>query len=381
MSGLHGYPRPQLERAEWFDLDGEWEFSLDPDAVWKLPDQPDWKARIRVPFSPETSASGIGNTGFFRACWYRRQFDAPELRPGERLILHFCAVDYSATVWVNGAPRRGARRRLHAVLRRHHRTPESRQSADRRRVRARRPGGSLEAARQAGLAASAALHLVSREPPASGSPSGSSGSPSTYLGQVRWTPNVERWEIGFEAWLAGERRDDLRLNVKLYGGDTLLADDTYAVVADEVHRRIALSDPGIDDYRNELLWSPATPTLIQAELKLIARRTACCSTARAATRRSARSARRATSSCSTAGLTSSAWCSIRAIGPRPASPRPTTTPTAATSNCKRPWASMARASTRRSRARGISTGPTRSGCWSGRRCRARTASPARPSSA
>ena len=40
------------------------------------------------------------------------------------------------------------------------------------------------------------------------------------------------------------------------------------MVAARVHRRIALSDPGIDDYRNELLWSPATPTLIQAELKL-----------------------------------------------------------------------------------------------------------------
>ena len=92
--------------------------------------------------------------------------------------------------------------------------------------------------------------------------------PATCIGSVRWTPNVERWEIGFEARLDGERRDGLRLNVKLCAGDQLLADDTYAVVAGEVHRRIALSDPGIDDYRNELLWSPATPTLIDAELKL-----------------------------------------------------------------------------------------------------------------
>jgi hypothetical protein len=48
-----------------------------------------------------------------------------------------------------------------------------------------------------------------------------------------------------------------------------LADDTYRVVAGEVHRRIALSDPGIDDYRNELLWSPTSPTLIQAHLQLV----------------------------------------------------------------------------------------------------------------
>jgi hypothetical protein len=51
-------------------------------------------------------------------------------------------------------------------------------------------------------------------------------------------------------------------------GDSLLVDDTYAVVAGEAHRRIALPDPGIDDYRNGLLWNPATPTLIDVEIEL-----------------------------------------------------------------------------------------------------------------
>jgi hypothetical protein len=51
-------------------------------------------------------------------------------------------------------------------------------------------------------------------------------------------------------------------------GELLLADDTYAVVAGEVHRRIALSDPGIDDYRNDLLWSPSSPTLVEVQLQL-----------------------------------------------------------------------------------------------------------------
>jgi hypothetical protein len=60
--------------------------------------------------------------------------------------------------------------------------------------------------------------------------------------------------------------------VKLRAGAQLLADDTYQVVAGEVHRRIALSDPGIDDYRNELLWDPARPHLIEAEIELWAER-------------------------------------------------------------------------------------------------------------
>src|SRR5690606_12673524 len=57
---------------------------------------------IQVPFAPETPASGIGHTGFFDACWYRRTFSRPEITPDQRLILRFGAVDYAATVWVNG---------------------------------------------------------------------------------------------------------------------------------------------------------------------------------------------------------------------------------------------------------------------------------------
>lgn len=267
MNGMHGYPRPQLERPEWFSLDGEWEFALDPDAVYKLPDDPPWDARIQVPFAPETPASGIGQAGFFRACWYRRQVETPRLNPGERLILHFCAVDSEATVWVNGrvvAQHEGGYTPFSADIT---------QCFD--------PSGKLTV-----------VVCASDDPAELSKPRGkqdwqlhphsiwyyrTSGIwqsvwmerlPESSIGQVRWTPNVERWEIGFEAWLDGRRRDDLRLNVKLYAGDDLLADDTYAVVAHEVHRRIALSDPGIDDYRNELLWSPETPNLMYAELRL-----------------------------------------------------------------------------------------------------------------
>src|SRR5579872_2347077 len=99
---MHAYPRPQLARQEWINLDGEWDFSLDPEAAWKLPDEPNWDRRIVVPFSPETPASGIGELGLFRACWYRRAFEAPALQTDERLLLHFGAVDYAAEVWVNG---------------------------------------------------------------------------------------------------------------------------------------------------------------------------------------------------------------------------------------------------------------------------------------
>ncbi|MDB5173433.1 MAG: glycoside hydrolase family 2, sugar binding, partial [Phycisphaerales bacterium] len=76
-----GYPRPQLQRAQWTSLDGEWEFTIDPEDSINRPDDVQWDATINVPFSPETPLSGVGNTGLFKGCWYRRTFDSPPLPP------------------------------------------------------------------------------------------------------------------------------------------------------------------------------------------------------------------------------------------------------------------------------------------------------------
>ncbi len=256
-----------MERAEWTCLDGEWEFALDPEAEWKVPSAPAWNSRIQVPFSPETPASGVGDTGFYRACWYRRRFETPKHNPGERLLLHFGAVDYGAKVWLNGylvAEHEGGYTPFTTDITDFLAGDESQSlvvRADDDPADLSKPRGkqdwqldphSIWYPRTTGIWQSVWLEVV----------------PATYIGHVRWTPNVERWEIGFEARLEGERREGLRLNVKLFAGESMIADDTYAVIAGEVHRRIALSDPGIDDYRNELLWSPATPTIIHVEMKL-----------------------------------------------------------------------------------------------------------------
>jgi hypothetical protein len=92
--------------------------------------------------------------------------------------------------------------------------------------------------------------------------------PAAWIERIRWTPNLERWEIGCAVWCRGWQRGPLRLRVTLTSGGLLLSDDVYSVTGHEVHRRIALSDPGIDDSRNELLWNPARPRLIDAVLSL-----------------------------------------------------------------------------------------------------------------
>ena len=94
----------------------------------------------------------------------------------------------------------------------------------------------------------------------------------TYIDKIRWTPHVEGFAIGFEARVAGDRVDDLSVEVELRHGERLLARDRYQVVDREVDRVIVLSDPGIDDFRNELLWSPERPTLLDADDPAAARR-------------------------------------------------------------------------------------------------------------
>src|SRR5690606_37313546 len=96
------HPRPLLQRPGWTSLDGIWDFALDRDAKWRRPDEVAWDAQIRVPFAPETHASGIACEGEALAFWYRRRLAVPALGPGERFLVHFGAVDSEATVWIDG---------------------------------------------------------------------------------------------------------------------------------------------------------------------------------------------------------------------------------------------------------------------------------------
>src|ERR1700674_1515268 len=85
------YPRPSFRRRSWINLNGEWEFGAGGSETFDR--------RILVPFCPQSDLSGLGVRVPGDVVWYRRRFDAPR---SARLLLHFGAVDYRATVWVNG---------------------------------------------------------------------------------------------------------------------------------------------------------------------------------------------------------------------------------------------------------------------------------------
>jgi beta-galactosidase/beta-glucuronidase len=262
------HPRPQLERAGWVSLNGTWDFALDTDGTWQIPRDVKWDRHIQVPFSPETVASGVHHTGFFRACWYQRKFRVPDMSDGRRLLLHFGAVDYAATVWVNGK------------LATRHEGGHTPFQADITELL--EPGGVQIVVVRADddphdLAKPRGKQDWQLEPHSIWYPRTSGiwqtvwleTTPATWICQLRWTPNVQHWDLGLEVRIQGAKRDGLKLAVTLWVGETVLAKDVYEVTSSEIARRIALSDPGIDDYRNELLWSPASPTLLQAELQLL----------------------------------------------------------------------------------------------------------------
>ncbi len=98
------YPRPQFVRPDWLNLNGRWEFEVDgADTGLErgLRDRT-LSGEILVPFAPESTASGVGETDFLEAVWYRRTVVIPTGWAGRRTLLHFGAVDYDTTVWVDG---------------------------------------------------------------------------------------------------------------------------------------------------------------------------------------------------------------------------------------------------------------------------------------
>jgi beta-galactosidase/beta-glucuronidase len=98
------YPRPQFMRRDWLNLNGEWEFEMDhgDSGFARGLTRRSLERRIVVPFCPESTLSGIGHTDRMLAVWYRRTVMIPAEWAGKDVHLHFGAVDYDATVWVNG---------------------------------------------------------------------------------------------------------------------------------------------------------------------------------------------------------------------------------------------------------------------------------------
>ena len=99
------YPRPQFVRESWINLNGTWSHAFDPG---KSGVQRGWAEsegfdhEITVPFCPESPLSGVGHTDFIEMMWYHRALEVPADWAGQRVILHFGAVDYESELFIDG---------------------------------------------------------------------------------------------------------------------------------------------------------------------------------------------------------------------------------------------------------------------------------------
>lgn len=262
------HPTPLLAREGWRDLGGPWRFAFDDAARWRYPEEVTFDREIQVPYPPESRASGLHDEGYHPAVWYSRTLT---LTPQERcgcVLLHFGAVDYRATVWANGqlvATHEGGHTPFTAELTRQARAGERIEVVvlaqddphDLTQPRGKQDWQpqphSIWYPRTTGIWQPVWLECV----------------PETYLQRLTWSSDMARWEIGLELRVAGPLAPDLAVRVRLWRDDDLLADDRYALRGAELVRQIALPDPGIDDFRNELLWSPGHPRLLRAQLELL----------------------------------------------------------------------------------------------------------------
>ena len=99
-SAIHQeYPRPQMVRSQWANLNGLWDYAITPLGSETFSSE----GKILVPFAVESALSGVGRrVGDENELWYERTFSVPSSWKGKNVLLHFGAVDWQTDVWVNG---------------------------------------------------------------------------------------------------------------------------------------------------------------------------------------------------------------------------------------------------------------------------------------
>lgn len=269
------HPNPQLRRRDWLDLTGTWQFGYDDADVgleqgWQ--DQPDcFDREIRVPYPPESAASGIHDTSEHPVVWYRRTLglgDVARWERGRRLVLHFGAVDYAARVWLNGIPvgrHEGGHSSFAFDV-----TEAVRHGADEQVlvVRAEDQPHDLTQPRGKQFWERTPRRIWYHRTTGIWQPVWAEAVDRVHVEDLRWTPDPLRGFVGLHVRLNREPDAPLRLRVRLTLRGDLLAEDTYLIGRRELRREVGLEPVVLNIGRRKLLWAPKHPNLVDAEVVL-----------------------------------------------------------------------------------------------------------------
>ena len=248
---LPEYPRPQMVRKDWMNLNGLWDYAV----LAREQAMPDlYQGQILVPFPIESSLSGVGKPLLpTEHLWYRRTFEIPMEWKSQRTVMHFGAVDWQTDVWCNGHHlgqhqggydpfsfelttflRYGAENEL--VVKVYDPTSEGRQERGKQTLK---PGFVFY------TAVSGIWQTVWLEP-----------LPVIYIQDISTTPSIEPTRLAVQVSLSDELEDN-ELQIELLKEGVVLTQSS-GVQGDHI----------ILDYPDAHLWSPADPCLYDLKITL-----------------------------------------------------------------------------------------------------------------
>ena len=246
------YPRPQLKRERWLNLNGLWDYAITRDSA---PQPARMDGQILVPYPVESKLSRVARkvTPDDRI-WYRRSFTVPQGWAGEHVMLNFGAVDFAATIWVNGAvvgSHKGGFDTFGFDI-----TDYLKPGANELVVQAADPtsAGTQPRGKQildpSGIwytAVSGIWQTVWLEP-----------VPKLHIEDVRATPDIDRGVVDVAVALSGWANDTDAVKLTASAGGKVIASTII-----RANRRATLAIP------NARLWSPDDPYLYDLKAELV----------------------------------------------------------------------------------------------------------------